>query len=143
MFKKEIGVGVRDTKKQITGEICAIVSSEVIRVEYKRYKGDIEPFYITYNLEEQKELVATYNGDNKYKNLLGNPNKMHEYGMTLGELKAKLACSKLPDNAYVLIEREGSEIILDKGTPEESEYTKTWSAINFNKDGYFAIVYNY
>jgi len=44
MFK--LGQKVKDIKREITGTVCKILKNE-IHVEYLRFKGDTEPFYIS------------------------------------------------------------------------------------------------
>jgi hypothetical protein len=136
--KYKLGEILRDINKEIQGQVCNILENGDIHIEYARFKGDTELFYISYDTKEQDEyLMRNYEDEEGYK-LKSSP---HQYGLTIKELRKYLSKVKLPGNAYVCIEYDNAKYkenelnkTFFKGTSEEIDTQRTWSAGRIEKN---------
>lgn len=121
-----------DSEKEIKGQVI-LITEEVIHVEYKRFKGDEDPFVIEYfkNNNPLKEIKKTEKG--------------HPQLLTVGKLKKALNNCCLDDNAVVLAEHEdndknGEWFQLD---PQFKTLYKNAFSASSSKNGKFLIHINY
>lgn len=97
------GIPVKDTKRLIDGIIIRVFGCQKkedfkIHVEFKRFKGDDEPFVIEYTKKEIiKDIFPLYSN-------IKNFNK-HTFFLTVGRLKESLKKTRLPDDSLVMIEQ--------------------------------------
>jgi len=138
-MKFKLGQKVRDTEKCITGIVCNIANNEV-HLEFLKFKGDTEPFYLSYSTAEQDKLVHTYIENDKF-----NIDRLN-HNLTIGDLRRVLKNTKLPDNAFVLVEHtntgENQLTSYNVNTPNEVDFKSAWS-INHLSDCYLGIYINY
>ena len=130
----KLGQKVRDHDRKIIGKICNILNKEV-HVEYLKFEGDIEPYFISYNEKEQNKLIEVI--ENNHKNNIN---------LTLGDLRKAILKTNLPDNTLVIVEHTKTDnnnlIKINEDTAFEVDFKRTWSANNIN-DKYFGIYINY
>lgn len=90
---------VRDIDREISGQII-FISKDIIHVEYKRFKGDTETFFIEYLISKEK---------NSLKTIFPQMKDFFIPNLTVGRLKKILNNFCLADNIIVMVEHDDSE----------------------------------
>jgi hypothetical protein len=128
-MKFELWQKVFDKKKEITGIIIKITNGN-LHVEYKRFKGDEEPFYISYPLDTEELSIVKKDNESNSKYIISKD------FLTIGKLKKVLNKSSFSDNTPVVVEMVSPDInweqkvVINKGTADESTIIQAWSANN-------------
>lgn len=126
---------VYDKKREIEGVIVKVLKEE-FHVEYKRFKGDEEPFYISYPFNSEDIIFVK-------------ENKVSSNYLTIGRLKKSILESGLSDNSPVFVEMISPEenwknkITVLEGSLEETKAVQAWCASPEKKDNYLMIWVNY
>ncbi len=146
------GLFVKDIKRLIDGYIIRTfneINNEdfKIHVEFKRFKGDEDPFVIEYTKNEIiKDIFPLYSNNVK--------SNYFSFFLTIGRLKENLKRSKLPDDRLIMIEQPNNidkehiyktKDIIKDGIPLDfsREYIHTCACGENSKDLKFFINYNF